>query len=101
MGRQHPAWRSPLHVIRDSLSFATNAAEVRNPAFAVLDGLQFARPSVQLDALFNVAVAMAQALDLDPHEMVVRAKRMLPDVEGPYTEQLSTVRDYAKGELRR
>ena len=97
----HPAWRSPLHAIRDRLSFAVSPEPIRRAAFSVLDAVQFHPPQHQLDGLFNLAVAMAQTLNLDPHDMVERAKRQLPDVEGPFTSALQTARDYAKGELRR
>lgn len=96
----HPAWRSPLHTIRDRISFAASAAPLRVPSFQILDALQRSHPSIQMEALFLTATAMAQTLGLDPHEMVSRAKRQLPDAEGPFTEQLQAARDYAAGELR-
>jgi hypothetical protein len=97
---EHPAWRSPLHTIRDRISFAAAAAPLRQPSFAIVDQLQFHDPAIQLDALFLTAVAMASVVGLDPHEMVARARRILPEAEGPFTEQLQAARDYAKGELR-
>lgn len=97
----HPAWRTPLHSIRDRLRFANSAAELRVPAFNILDSLQHNHPAVQMDALFLLAVAMADALGLDSHEMVTRAKRILPEAEGPFTDHLQAARDYAKGELKR
>lgn len=96
----HPGWRTPLHSIRDAISFATDADKLRRPAFGVLDAIQRHPPAVQLDALFLTAVAMAEAISLDSHEMVARAKRILPEAEGPFTDHLQAVRDYAKGELR-
>lgn len=96
----HPAWRSPLHTIRDRISFASSAAATRIPSFEIIDALQRSHPSIQMEALFLTAVAMAQTLNLDPHEMVSRAIRQLPDAEGPFTEQLQAARDYASGELR-
>lgn len=98
----HPAWRTPLHSIRDAISFASSPARLRMPAFEVINGLQRHPPAVQMDALFVAAVAMSQTLGLDPHEMVVRARRILPDAEGAYNsgDQLAAIRDYAKGELR-
>lgn len=95
----HPAWRSPLHTIRDRLRFAASAAKLRSPAYTILDTLQRFHPAVQMDALFVLAVAMAETLGLDSHEMVTRAKRILPEAEGPFSEQLQAARDYAKGEL--
>lgn len=96
----HPGWQSPLHAIRDRLSFRTVAAPIREPSFRALDALQHYEPSVQLDALFALGVAMATVVGLDPHEMVARAERLLPDAEGPFTNQLQAARDYAKGELK-
>lgn len=98
--KEHPAWRSPLHSIRDRISFATSAAPLRVPAYRALDALQFSDPAVQLDALFLLAVAMSTVVGIDPHEMVTRAKRVLPEAEGPFTEQLQAAREYAKGELK-
>lgn len=99
---EHPAWRSPLHSIKDAISFNSNAAKLRVPAFEVLNGLQKFPPAVQMDALFLAAVAMSQSLGLDAHEMVARARRILPDAEGAYGSghHMEAIRDYAKGELK-
>lgn len=98
---EHPAWRSPLHTIRERIAFAVSAAGLRVPAFRIIDALQGSHPSHQMEALALALTAMAQTLNLNPHDLVERAKRQLPDAEGPFTEQLQAIRDYAKGELRR
>jgi hypothetical protein len=77
-----------------------SAARLREPSFRIVDALQFSDPAVQLDALFVSAVAMATVVGLDPHEMVTRAKRLLPSVDGPFSDQVSAMTDYAKGELK-
>lgn len=100
MTPDHPAWRTPLHSIRDAISFSSSAAKLRRPAFNLLYALQQNPPAVQLDALFLTAVAMAEALGLDSHEQVVRAKRMMPDAEAAHTDHIQAVKDYARGELR-
>jgi hypothetical protein len=101
--REHPAWRSPLHAIRDAISFRSSAAKLRVPAFRVIEALQDFPPADQLDAAFLAAVAMSQALGLDPHEMVARARRILPEAEGAYGAgtHIGAIRLYAKGELRK
>jgi hypothetical protein len=96
----HPAWLSPLHTIRDAISFATSAAALRRPAFEILYALQRHPPAVQMDSLFLTAVAMSEALGLDAHEMVSRAKRIMPDAEAAYTDHIQAVKDYARGELK-
>src|SRR4051812_40087018 len=97
----HPAWRSPLQTIRDRITFATNAERLRRPAFHTISALQQHDPAVQMDALFLTAVAMADVLGLDSHEMVTRAKRIMPDAEAAHTLHIQAVKDYARGELRK
>lgn len=99
--KTHPGWTAPLHVIRTNIAYSTTAAPLREPSFRVVDALQFSPPAVQLDALFLTAVAMATVIGIDPHEMVSRAKRILPEAEGPFTEQLQAAKDYARGELNK
>ena len=98
---EHPGWRSPLHAIRSRISAAVSAAKFREPSFRIVDSLQFYPPEVQLDSLFVTAVAMSTVVGLDPHEMVARAKRILPEADGPFTDQIAAATDYAKGELRK
>lgn len=97
----HPQWRSPLHTIRDSLAFASSPEPIRLGAFDAVAALQGRPPATQLDALFAAAVAMSQALGVDPHDMVTRAKRVLPDLEGGYTMHVQALRDYAREEIGR
>lgn len=97
----HPAWAAGPESIRLRLAASSHPRPVREAAFAVLDRIQGFLPEHQLDGIFNLGVAMAEAIGLDPHDMVIRARRMLPEVEGPYTQQLQAARDYAAGELKR
>lgn len=98
--KTHPSWGAPLHAIRSAIAWSSSPQPIREPAFRVVDALQFYPAGVQMDALASLFVAMAEVIGLDAHEMVARAKRQLPDLEGPFTEQLQAARDYAKGELR-
>lgn len=56
-------------------------------------------PHVQFNALMLAAVVSCQALNLDPHEEIARAKRKVADAEGPFTYQIQALRDYIAGEL--
>lgn len=96
----HPSWRTPLDNIRLRLSASADAAKLRRPSFAILDTLQRFPAEVQLDSLFVLAAAMAEGAGMDAHDMVTRAKRILPEAEGPFTEHLQAARDYAAGELK-
>lgn len=96
---QHPGWRAPLDTIRQNLSAATAIQPIRDGAIRALDAIQFTPPANQIDSLFVLAVAMATVVGLDPHEMVTRARRIIPDAEF-FSENMRASRDYAKGELR-
>lgn len=88
------------HTIRDRIRFRTLAEPLRKPAFDVVTALQRYPADVQVDAAFLAAVALATTVNLDPHDLVSRARRLLADAEGPFTDHLQAIRDYAKGELR-
>jgi hypothetical protein len=98
--REHPGWRAPLHAIRLTVAAAVSAAKFREPSYTITDALQFYPPAVQLDALFITAVSMAVVIGKDPHEMVERAKRIIPEADGPFTVHIAALREYAKEELR-
>lgn len=56
-------------------------------------------PAIQVRALFLAAAVTADVLQLDPHEELLRAKRVMASAEGPFTDQVQAVRDYVAGEL--
>ena len=97
----HPAWKTGPENVRLRLMAASSADKYRQTSYVILDVLQRYAPEVQLDALFVLSTAMAESVGLDPHEMVTRARRILPEAEGPFTEQLQAARDYARGELKK
>lgn len=96
---EHPGWKAPLSTIREQVALATDIRPMREGAMRALDAIQFTKPSQQLDSLFLLAVSMATVIGLDPHEMVSRAHRMIPDAE-LFSENMRAARDYAKGELK-
>jgi hypothetical protein len=96
---KHPGWSAPVDAIRRSVSAASAIQPIRDGAIRVLDAIQFTPPANQLDSLFVLAVAMATVVGLDPHEMVARARRIIPDAE-LFSENMRATRDYAKGELK-
>jgi hypothetical protein len=101
MNRPHGTWATPLDNIKLRISAASSAPRLRVPAWRIVDVLQFSPAEDQLDALWITAVAMAEAVGMNPHDMVARAKRIIPEAEGPFTEHLQSARDYAKGELKK
>lgn len=91
--------RPAPHTIRDRIAFATSADSVRDPAVAVIDALDRFDPAVQIEAAFAAAVILARTVNLDPHELVARARRQVVDLEAHETS-VSAISDYAKGELK-
>jgi hypothetical protein len=92
-------WRH--YTIRDQISFLANAASIRVPAFCVIDrlGVRQQTPGEHLLGTAVALVAMAQACHLSPQELIMRAERVLVDVEGPFTHHAQAIREYAKQEL--
>lgn len=92
-------WRS--HSIRDQISFLSNAASIRVPAFCVIDrlGVRQQTPGEHLLGVAVALVAMADACFLSPQELVMRAQRVMADVEGPFTHHAQAIREYAKQEI--
>jgi len=86
--------------IRDRLGVA-NPAEIRAPAFAIIDRLQNMDPSIQLTATAVALCAMCQALGVDMRDAIYVAENTLRDSEGPFTQHIQAIREYAKGEILR
>lgn len=76
-----------------------NAANIRAPAFHVIHRIQNLDPAAQITATAVALCAMAQAIGMDMREVIYVAERTLRDAEGPYTEHIQAIRDYARGEL--
>jgi hypothetical protein len=87
------------HTVRDGVRYRTSVARLRDPAFRIANRMQDIDPADQFSALLLAAVVASQALGLDPHEELERARRMVADAEGPFTIQVQALRDYVRGEL--
>lgn len=89
-----------LEAIADRLGTHT-PAQVRAPAFHVITRLQEVDPSVQITACAVALCAMCEAMGLRMRDVINVAENTLRDCEGPFTEHVQAIRDYAKGELLR
>lgn len=74
---------------------------IRAPAFKVIERIQGLDPAVQITASAVAVCAMAEAIGLPMRELIRVAENTLRDSEGPYTEHIQAIREYAKGELLR
>lgn len=73
---------------------------LRRLAVRVVDKVEGERASDQLNATAVALVAMAEAVGVDPFDVLVIAKRVMGAAEGPFTHQIQAIRDYARAELR-
>lgn len=89
-----------LTSVADRLGVHT-PAQVRAPAFHVITRLQELDPSIQITATAVALCAMAEAVGLRMRDVISVAENTLRDCEGPYTEHVQAIRDYAAGEILR
>ena len=89
------------HTIRDQITFDPDLTFIRKAAFLVIDRVQGMDPGDQLMGSAVAVVAMAEALGLDPHDLITRSQNAMGAVEGPFTHQVQAIRDYARNELGR
>lgn len=87
------------HTIRDRVAFSSRSVSLKEPTFQVIHALQHLEPDVQVEALFLAATILSTSIGLDPHDLIVRARRILTDTEVFPNAHLDAVRDYA-GELK-
>jgi len=95
----HASWNAHPAVIRLAVNASHAAARLREPAMRVVDAVQMMPAGQQIETVFAAAVILARGAGLDPHELVVRARRQVPDIEFGESAA-SAISDYAKGELR-
>ncbi|MFN3573654.1 MAG: hypothetical protein ACK4TR_09015 [Phenylobacterium sp.] len=88
-----------LYTLQDRIRHASTVAELREPAFRLAHRMQDIEPAAQYRALMLAAVVATQALGLDPHDEIERARRMVSHAEGPFTAHVQALRDYVRGEL--
>lgn len=96
---RHPSWEAKPASIRFALAAQSVAKDIQTPAFAVIDTLQRIPADKQIAAAFAAAVILANAVGLDPHDLVIRARRQVRDADR-VESAMSAISDYAKGELR-
>ncbi|RVU03579.1 class I SAM-dependent methyltransferase [Novosphingobium umbonatum] len=90
-----------LKAIGDGVKIASTVAGLREPAFRICDRMQDIHPSDQVRALFLAAAVTAEAVGVDPHDEIERARRMCAQAEGPHTYHVQAIRDYAAEEIVR
>lgn len=86
--------------VADRLGFFS-PAQIRGPAFLVIDRIQQLDPSIQITAVAVALCVMAEAVGLNMRDVIYVAENTLRDAEGPYTHHIQAIREYARGEILR
>lgn len=89
------------YTVRDQISFLSNPDRLRKPAFAVIDRLDGYLPGEQMLGAAVALVAMCEAVNVSPHELITRAINCMSHADGPFTYHVKAIRDYAANEILR
>jgi hypothetical protein len=90
----------PASTVRDRLGFFNNAAQLRKPAFQIISKIQDNDPADQILATATALVAMCEAIQADPHDVVMKINRAKRHIDGPFSTQYRAIVEYAKGEFK-
>lgn len=94
-----PSFMKPKHTLRDAISFFSDVSNIRVPAFTVIQKLEGHKPHHQIIGTAVALVAMAEACDLNPHDILNQATNCMEHAEGDFTSHVQAIRDYARNEL--
>lgn len=89
------------HTVRDQLTFFSNPALVRKPAFKVLDRMDGVTPGAALLGTAVALVAQCDVIGLPVQELIQRANNIMQHADGAYTYHVKAIRDYARNEILR
>lgn len=87
--------------LREKIFARSSLVPVKVPAFSILDAVaRIPDQSVALDALALTFTIICQSTDIEPHDLVTRAKRQAADADVLENPHLEAIRDYANGEMK-
>jgi hypothetical protein len=87
--------------LRSQVFANSSLVPLKIPAFLILDAMQHEQSkAVQVDALFLTATLVALGTGIDPHDLIIRAKRQIADADATKNPHLEAIREYASGELK-
>ena len=87
------------HTVRDALSFEGDPAPARHAIVRAVAANQDERPHVQLLAVAGALVVMAEAIGVEPVDIIERVRRVREHIDSPYARQWQGLSEYARGEL--
>jgi hypothetical protein len=85
--------------LRDRIRAWCSPAPLRTLIVAMTTVVQDDPPEYQLLAPATLLVVYAEALGMDPHDLVTQVQRAKSHVSGPFSNEWRAMEAYAKGEL--
>ena len=89
------------HTVRDQLTFFSNPALVRKPAFNVIDRMDGVTPGAALLGTAVALIAQCEAIGLPVQELIQRGHNVMAHADGAFTYHVKAIRDYARNEILR
>jgi hypothetical protein len=85
--------------IESAVRWFSDAKQLRGPLYATVNALQDCPPAVQVLAPAATVVLFAEAIGLDPHDLIEQARRMKKDIDGAFANEWRAMDNYVHGEL--
>ena len=89
------------HTVRDQLTFFSNPALVRKPAFTVIDRMDGFTPGASLLGTAVALIAQCEAIGLPVQDLIQRGQNIMGHADGAFTYHVKAIRDYARNEILR
>ena len=87
------------HTIRDRIMGRSSLAPLKVPAFTVLSAVQDQTPDIRIEALILTATILALGAGIDPHDLIVRAKRQIAAADTIRNPLIEAIQAFATGEI--
>ncbi|MFM7027802.1 MAG: hypothetical protein ACKOXK_03890 [Chakrabartia sp.] len=88
------------HTIRDRINARSSLAQLKEPAFRLIDTLQGFNPDLQVETLSLTLATLCRSAGIDPHEMITRSNRQLLEADTVRNPHLEAIAAYAAGEFQ-
>jgi len=89
----------PSSTVKDRVGFFNDASSLRAPAFKIINLIQEEDPANQILATATALVALAEAINVDPHDLISKINRAKRHIDSPFSTEYRAIGAYAKGEF--
>lgn len=85
--------------LQDRIAWFSEVASLRPLLVGCIDTLQTFPGQFQVWAAALTFYVLCRGAGVDPHELIVKMKRMEKDIDAPFANQFQAMLNYGKGEL--